>query len=164
MINDPNYNMPKDAVIRLFDNPIPAGDPARSEAPEWAQELDEVVVWAHMGDNGKVSVKVNGEDIGGGGGISYYEVSFTPVPVTGENIETWYPSTFDYETIISDRLVCGESGGDGTPFLRDVVCPASIYIPSDLTVSSSSTGSFTYDAESNMLFINGTADIVFEVI
>lgn len=68
MINDPNYNLPKDAFIRLFDNPIPAGDPARSEAPEWAQELDEVVVWAHMGDNGQVSVKVNGEDIGGGGG------------------------------------------------------------------------------------------------
>lgn len=68
MINDPNYNLPKDAFIRLFDNPIPAGDPARSETPEWAQELDEVVVWAHMGENGQVSVKVNGEDIGGGGG------------------------------------------------------------------------------------------------
>ncbi len=68
MINDPNYQLPKDAFIRLFDNPIPAGDPARSEAPDWAQELDEVVVWAHMGENGEVSVKVNGEDIGGGGG------------------------------------------------------------------------------------------------
>lgn len=67
MINDPHYNLPKDAFVRLFDNPIPADDPARSEAPEWAQELDEVVVRAHMGDDGEVTVFVNGEEAGGGG-------------------------------------------------------------------------------------------------
>lgn len=83
MINDPNYNLPKDAFIRLFDNPIPAGDPARAEAPEWAQELDEVVVWAHMSDNGQVSVKVNGEDIGGGGGGGFQTATLT---LTGDDL------------------------------------------------------------------------------
>lgn len=68
MINDPNYNLPKDAVIRLFNNPIPAGDPARSDAPEWAQDLDEVVVWAHMGDNGNISITVNGTAYAPAGG------------------------------------------------------------------------------------------------
>lgn len=73
MINDPNYQLPKDAFIRLFDNPIPAGDPARSDAPEWAQELDKVVVAAHMGDNGQVTVFVNDEEVGGGGGGQSFE-------------------------------------------------------------------------------------------
>ena len=46
MINDPNFKLPKDAFIRLFDNPIPAGSPERQAegVPEWARELDEIVV------------------------------------------------------------------------------------------------------------------------
>lgn len=161
MISDPNYQLPKDGFIRLFDNPIPAGDPARSDAPEWAQELDEVVVWAHMGDNGEVTVFVNGEEAGGGE-ISYAEVSFTPATVTGVNVETYIPSTFQ-DTIICKHFVCGASGG-GDPTEINVVVPAAIYVPSDLTISSNSTGAYTFDSDDNKLAITGQANIIFEVI
>lgn len=162
MINDPNYNLPKDAFIRLFDNPIPAGDPARAQAPEWAQELDEVVVWAHMGDNGQVSVKVNGEDIGGGGGLSYAEVSFTPAVIAGDNLEVALPVTWDYETVECDRLICATSGSSD-PSVFDVVIPTIISVPFDLIVSDSSTGSYTFSSTSHQLTVTGPANIIFEV-
>lgn len=45
MINDPNYQLPKTAIVRIFDNPIRAGSPDRQAegVPEWAQDLNEIV-------------------------------------------------------------------------------------------------------------------------
>ncbi len=152
MINDPNYDLPKDAFIRLFDNPIPAGSPDRQAegVPEWAQELDEVVVWAHMGENGQVTVKVNGEDIGGGGESELLEIELTAP--SGLNIPCYIEGLFDVG-------VWGIITTDGTPVSLQIAKNTIIGIGVN-EVSPSSTAEYTdYDGA---LLITGSGNLIIQ--
>lgn len=118
-IHDPQYTNiesgQKNFMVRLFDNPIPADGP-REEGPEWAREIDEILVKGYVDEDGPHVIKVvNGEEeeIGGEGSTELKVLASgtytTGNSVTNLTIPVQYTGTPLYAYLYADTITEGSA-------------------------------------------------------